>query len=103
MICCKNDLGTFPHNRDINTGIETTQAGIHEIRLKGPNFATQSLFQNLDSGDEIVIPKGVLNEYFQYSMVIIQPDLTMIELTECSNFTFKTFINRISCEDESYL
>lgn len=103
MACCKNDLGSFPHNRVINTTVLALAAGIHEIRLTGPNFAVQSIWQDLTIGEEIIIPKGVLNEDFQYSMQVVQPDLSLLEVLDCSNFSFKAFINKIACADESYL
>jgi len=103
MACCKNDLGAFPHNRVINTTVLALADGIHEIRLTGPNFATQSIWLDMAIGDEVTIPQGVLNEDFNYSMTVIQPDGTLLEVNDCSNFAFKTFINKIACSDESYL
>lgn len=103
MSCCRNDLGSFPHNRDINTGILVPAAGKYELRFHAPNWAVFSVFQVLASGEEVVIPQGLLNEDFQYDMEIVKTDGTMIEQDDCSTFSFRTFINKVSCDDIDYL
>ena len=101
MACCKNNLGEFPHNRDIDTGVVALQTGTHELRLKAANFTTQSLWLNVTLGGNIIIPQGNLNENFTYSFTIIQPDGTILEVTDCSNFSLTTFISTASCDDLS--
>lgn len=103
MSCCKNELGQFPHNRDINTGVSAVQSGIHELRFTGPNYVRFSKFLTLAEFDDIVIPQGLLNEDCAYSLEIIQPDSTLLSLTDCTNFALTTFINKVDCSDVGYL
>lgn len=103
MACCKNDLGSFPHNKDINTGLQAAQSGMHELMFTGPNFTRFSKYLNVSIGEDIVIPQGILNEDCVYAMVITQPDGTTIEQDACENFAFRTFINKVVCDDIEYL
>lgn len=104
MACCKNKIGEFPHNRDIETGIVSTVTGLHELRFKASNFTRQSVWVNISvAGDEFVIPQGTLNENFTYSFEIVKPDGSLLSETDCTTFELTTYINTITCEDEQYL
>lgn len=103
MSCCVNDLGSFPHNRVIDTGLDAVAAGIYELRFTGANFTKFSKFLNLGAGDDIEIPVGILNEDFTYNFEVIQPDLTKMEVDDCTTFGIQVFINRIACYDVEYL
>lgn len=103
MTCCKNDLGSFPHNKEINTEIVAAQSGMHELMFTGPLGVKFTRYLNFGSGDPIVFPANTLNEDFQYLLVITQPDGTIMESDDCPNFSLKTFINKIACDDIQYL
>ncbi len=97
--CCKNDLGIFPHNNEINTGVKATQNGYHKLELIGPNFAGFTLEYYYFANADIIIPQGTLNENFVYQLKIKQPDSTYLETDECPNYIFKTFVSTIECDD----
>lgn len=102
MSCCKNDLGEFPHNQEILTGIDAAQTGLHKLTFTGPNYTKFSKYLRFTAAEEIAIPVGLLNEDFQYTLVITQPDNTNIEVDECENFSLRTFINKIECDELQY-
>lgn len=95
--CCNNELGRFPHNEDINTGIKAVQNGYHVLRFMAPNFTWFTLTYYYFANADIIIPKGKLNESFLYTMKILQPDDTYLETDDCDNYTFTTFINTKAC------
>lgn len=99
MSCCKNDLGSFAHNKAIETGITATQSGIHELMFTGPNGVRFTKYLNVEEGEDITIPAGLLNEDFQYGLVISQPDGTSLEVDDCPNFALKTYVNTVTCDD----
>lgn len=103
MSCCLNDLGSFPHNKDINTGVEASVSGMHCLSFEGPNFSKFSKYVSCESGEDIVIPQGTLNEDFTYNFTIAKPDGTLYSADDCSNYALKTFINKVACDDIQYL
>lgn len=103
MSCCYNDLGSFPHNRIIDTGIDAPSAGIYELRFLGPNFTKFSKFIGFGLGDDIEIPVGTLNEDFTYTLEIVLPSGSLHSVDDCTNFRLSTFINKIACSDAQYL
>jgi hypothetical protein len=100
MDCCKNDLGEFPHTEDVDTGINVDPTGVYKLRFTGPNFTRFEKNYHYTSGHKIVIPKGVLNEDFTYSLEIIKPDGSTLSQNDCSNFVLRTFINIKECDDD---
>lgn len=103
MDCCKNELGLFAHNKEINTGIEADQTGMFELLFTSPGFSRFSKYYHFETGQNIVIPAGVLNEDFTYKMVISKPDGEALLVEECPNFIIKTFVNIVACDDIQYL
>lgn len=103
MSCCVNDLGSFPHNRVIDTGLDAESAGLHELRFQGANFVKFSKFLNLGTGNDITIPVGTLNEDFVYNFEVIKPDGSKVSVDDCTTFSLQTFINKIACDDVDYL
>lgn len=103
MSCCLNDLGSFPHNRDINTGLAANGAGVYELRFTGPNYSKFSKYIAFSDTEDIIIPAGILNEDFQYTLEIFKPDGTNLLVDECQYFGLRTFINIVSCDDIEYL
>lgn len=103
MACCKNDLGSFPHNKDIDTGLVADDTGVYELLFTGPNYVKFSKYLQVTAGNNIIIPQGVLNEDFLYSLVITKPDGQLLLVNECSNHVLKTFINTLACADIDYL
>lgn len=95
--CCKNRLGAFPHTQEINLGVKSTQNGYHTLELIGPNFAGFTLKYYFFANRSIIIPQGKLNEDFLYELKIKQPDGTYLEIDNCPNFNFKTFVNTVYC------
>lgn len=102
--CCKKDLGKFPHNQNIDTGLEAVQTGTHEFQFSAMNFTEFSYKKYFTIGDKITIPKNVLNEDFIYNFQIKQPDgeyfLAEIDGLGCPNLMLRTYIstNKI-CND----
>jgi hypothetical protein len=103
MICCKNDIGETAHNKDFDTGIEVNQTGMHELLLTGVNHTRFTKYYHFTAGENIIIPAGILNEDFTYKMIVTQPDGSELLINECPNFVFRTYINKVDCDDISYL
>lgn len=103
MDCCKNDLGEFAHNKDIDTGIEAGTSGLYELMFTGPGFSKFSKYYHFEAGSSIIIPAGILNEDFTYKLVITDPSGNAVSVNSCSNFSLKTFVNVVSCDDTVYL
>lgn len=91
MNCCTNDLGSFPHNEDIETGLSASQFGTHKIQLLF-NGARITIELDLTYYQEIIIPRP-FNEDYTYKMEIIQPDGTLYEVDDCTVFAFKVYLN----------
>ena len=69
-------IGCFLHCDEISTGLLSTQAGIHTVSIKFLN-AVQQVDVLIDMiGDEIKIPKGLLNESSESIVSIENPDDT---------------------------
>lgn len=100
--CCQNDLGCFPHNKEIDTGLTAPEAGIYKFFFSGPNFTKFEKILYFGAGQAIKIAAGVLNEDFQYRLQIEKPDGTFWSQDDCEFFAIKTFINTISCDDEYF-
>lgn len=104
MDCCKTNLGKFPHNQNIDTGLVATQAGTHEFQFSAANFTELSYKKYFGIGDKIIIPKKVLNEDFVYSFVIKQPDgVTFkqdVDGVPCENFILRTYVSTNNNCDE---
>lgn len=100
--CCLNDLGSKPHNEDLDLGVQAVQAGVYKAIL---DFAGIKITRKvtLAIGDDLVIPRP-FNETYQYKMQIIQPDGTLLKVNDCENFAFKTYISISEpcgqCEEE---
>lgn len=103
MSCCLNKLGSFPHNKDINTGIEAPASGMYELMFTGPNFTRFTKYLTFAASDDIVIPEGILNEDMTYSLVITKPDGDLLEVDACSNFSLTTYVNKVVCDELEYL
>lgn len=103
MSCCLNDLGSFPHNEDINTGIAAPASGLYRLRFAGVNYSKFTKYLNFDAGDDIVIPSGTLNEDAVFTLNIIKPDGSAYSENDCENFSITTFINKVACDDVDYL
>lgn len=93
MDCCINDLGRFPHNEIINTGIVATQIGDHFLYMNSATGGTFTLVKNVAIGEEITIAIGQLNESMTYNFKVGQPDGTLISVDDCENFKLQTIIN----------
>lgn len=91
MNCCINDLGSYPHNEDIDIYIPASQAGeyIFVLFFNGVRIKRSVTFEYYDA---LVIPKP-FNEDYTYTLQIIQPDGELLTVNDCENFSFKTYIN----------
>lgn len=89
--CCIIDLGSFPHNEDLETGLSASQFGDHKVQLF---FSGARLTQviPLTYYQEIIIPRP-FNEDYLYKMQIIQPDGTLYTQDDCDTFSFKIYLN----------
>jgi hypothetical protein len=98
MDCCKNDLGQFPHNEDVDTGALADQVGVWKALLTfGAAKITRS-FTIANLNDPIIVPRP-FNELYQYSMQIMKPDNSLLEVTNCTIFAFKTYIAIAPCAE----
>lgn len=93
MDCCINDLGRFPHNEIINTGIIAAQVGDHFLYMNAPTGGTFTLVKNLAIGEALTIAIGQLNESMIYNFKVAQPDGALISVADCENFRLQTIIN----------
>lgn len=93
MECCINDLGRFPHNKAIDTGIPVTVVGDYILMMEGSNGNTFELVKTIEEAGNIMIAVGDLNENMDYKFTIEDPDGDLISVNECSNFKLKTILN----------
>jgi len=97
MECCKKDLGKFPHNQNIDTGLIAAKTGTHEFQFSAANFTEFSYKKYFTIGDKIIIPKKVLNEDFIYNFQIKQPDGTLFVAPfgdgGCENLVLRTYVS----------
>lgn len=95
MDCCKNELGNFPHNADIPTGIMVLGGGDYVFnagKINGTVFAFPVTIPDVDTPTELVIPKGILNEDFYYCFTVKNPAGNFVETNDCQNYCLKTYI-----------
>lgn len=95
MDCCKNELGNFPHNADIHTGIFVIGGGDYVFnagKINGTILAFAVTIPDSDTPKELVIPKGILNEDFYYCFTIKDPLGEPIIENYCDTFCLKTYI-----------
>lgn len=98
MSCCINNLGAFPHNKNINTGINAAFTGQYKAILFFAGSRITKLFNGV-IGQPLTIPKP-FNENYQYKMQIEQPDGELLYYNGCYDFGFKTYIAiDLECED----
>lgn len=88
--CCKNDLGSVPHNENVGIGVNTDEAGVHVAILFFAGVRLRRSF-SVALGDEIKIPKP-FNEMYQYKVQVEKPSGAIVDLNLCPNFVFKTYI-----------
>lgn len=92
MECCITDLGSHPHNQNLDTGLNAYQVGVHKAVLFFGGIRIERPFTPAVYTD-MVIPRP-FNETYQYKLQIIQPDGTLYkDVGGCENFAFKVFIN----------
>lgn len=103
--CCKNDLGSVPHNDGVNIGIAATMAGYYVAILFFAGVRIRRKFY-VTLGSDIIIPNP-FNEDYLYKCQIEKPDGTMLQsVSLCTDFFFKTYISldpscgAIECEEE---
>lgn len=103
MECCKNNLGSFPHNAAILTGVDTDEAGVHKLEFTGINGTKHIVTIDVQdpAGDpEIYIPKGILNEDMFYLFTIEKPSGDKIITDDCENYSLTIYIQtNSSCGD----
>lgn len=93
MICCSNNLGRFPHNKQIDTGIVVSDSGDYILRMEAANGNTFELVKTIDSPGNIKIEIGELNENMEYKFTVEKPDESFVSINNCENFKLKTIIN----------
>jgi hypothetical protein len=95
MDCCKNELGNFPHNADINTGIMVLGGGDYVFNagtINGTKIKFAVTIPDIDTPSELVIPKGILNEDFYYCFTVTDPGGEPVIDNYCEKFCLKTYI-----------
>lgn len=97
MNCCTHELGIFPHNEEINTGIATS-IGVGNYLLmftgiNGTKFGLTIIITDPITEPTLIIPKGTLNEDMRYCFTILGPsDAYITDANGCGNFCLKTYI-----------
>ena len=91
MNCCKVNLGEFPHNEDINTGIKAPADGTYKLILSFGPDVKQKKETELSANDDIIIKPPFL-ESALYKLQIVDPNGDFVTFEDCPNFTFKTYI-----------
>ena len=98
MSCCTNNLGAFPHNKNLNTGIDAVFTGQYKAILFFAGVRITRYFNGV-IGADLIIPMP-FNEMYQYKMQIEQPDGTLLSYNGCTDFSFKTYIAMdLECPD----
>jgi hypothetical protein len=98
MSCCIKDLGSFPHNRELNTGIVATITGQYQAILFFAGVRITRLFNGV-IGSALKIPMP-FNETYLYKLQIIKPDGTNLSVDNCDNFAFRIYIAMdLTCPD----
>jgi hypothetical protein len=93
MDCCVNNLGRYPHNKEIDTFILATEQGSHTLYLTDAKGNTFELIKDVEIGEKIKISVGELNENMLYQFKIQQPSGDYISVNDCEKFQLKTIIN----------
>lgn len=97
MNCCKNYIGSFPHNENIDTGINPLVSGVYTFEFTGINGTKLKITQNItvsDTPQTLVIPKGILNESMFYCVTIKDPNgELLVDANDCPNYCFDTYIS----------
>jgi hypothetical protein len=91
--CCVNNLGRFPHNKQIDTGLVMIESGDYVVLMTAANGNEFELNFTLEGNENIKFDVGVLNENMQYDFQIRKPDDEIYEYNDCPTFRLKTFIN----------
>lgn len=89
--CCNNHLGEFPHNEDIVTDIPATIVGDYKISLEYQGAKTTKTFSQLYGS--VLIIEQPFNENYLYKFTVTDPNGDPVEVANCPNFSFKTFVN----------
>lgn len=97
MDCCKNELGIFPHNKDIKTGLLTTDGvGNYLLTFTGINgtkFGLTITITDPITEPTLIIPKGTLNEDFYYCFTVYGPtDTFLTDANGCGTFCLRMYI-----------
>jgi hypothetical protein len=93
MECCLNNLGKYPHNKEINTNITAPATGDYVFYFTTSNSNNFSLTINFEVGDKLIIPVSTLNESMVHTFRIEKPDGNFITQNECDVFGLQTIIN----------
>lgn len=93
MDCCINNLGRYPHNKEIDTFILATESGTHILYLTDAKGNTFELNKEVEIGEKIKIGIGELNENMLYQFTIQKPSGAYISVNDCEKFQLKTIIN----------
>lgn len=89
MSCCVNNLGTFPHNQDINTGIPISVSGNYVVEME---YLGTVLYKRLSiiAPSVVTIPKP-FNENYTYKFKVRGPN-GYVSMSGCEEYTLKTFV-----------
>jgi hypothetical protein len=102
MPCCKH-FGNFPHNQDVVISIPSPEIGKYIFWIDFNGAVIRREYDNFYAGDLVI--EGPFNENYTYTFTIENPNGDLVEIDDCTQFTFKTFININSacngnlCED----
>jgi len=91
--CCSNNLGRFPHNKQIDTAIMVSDLGDYILRFRGSDNSTFELIKTIEEPGTLNVEIGELNENMTYTFTVEKPDTTLISLNECETFKLTTIIN----------
>ena len=91
--CCSNNLGRFPHNKQIDTALLVSDLGVYILRFRGSDNNTFELEKTIEAPETLKIEIGELNENMTYTFTVEKPDGTLLSLNDCETFKLQTIIN----------
>lgn len=93
MNCCSNNLGMFPHNKEIDTGILCVIAGTYVINVDSADGNKFAIEQEKEIADKIKFAIGDLNENMEHVFTVTDPNGELIKINDCEFFKLQTYIN----------
>lgn len=99
--CCKNILNLCDQDvcgNGVDFGIAAQTSGEHTLHLTFLGVISFKVVKSFTAGDEVIFPVDTLNEDYQYTTELFDPNGDKIVITKNGTdydcFRFKTVINK---------